>query len=372
MSQTTSTSRLLAGTPYPYRNNSLNMFRLVLAGLVLFAHAWYIAGQGTGPSIQGENLGGWAVAGFFVLSGFLITRSRLRTTPGEFLLHRIARIFPAFIVVLFVTAFVFAPVALLIEQGSLEGFFTTGPTPFQYVWGNITLAINHYDIGVTLSSAPYPGAWNGSLWTLYYEFLCYILVWLLGGLPVFRRSPVFVGSCFVFSVAVYAAIGLADRVGLDPSFALFARLLPYFLGGALIYFIVEKYGMNRVFAMVSIVVAVVLIAFVPRWGGQASAPFLAYGLLYLSSVIKQPEWIAKNDVSYGFYIYAWPIQQLAVLFGAATLGMPAYIAITVVLTFGAGWLSWVLVERPMMSLARGASARLRPEPLAPQAQPRGT
>ena len=73
----------LRGTPYPFRKNSLNLFRLILAALVLFAHSWYIAGRGSGPSIQGENLGGWAVAGFFVLSGFLITRSRLRTSPGE-------------------------------------------------------------------------------------------------------------------------------------------------------------------------------------------------------------------------------------------------------------------------------------------------
>jgi len=348
------------GTPYPYARNSLNLFRLILAGLVLFAHAWYIAGHGTGPSIQSESLGGWAVAGFFVLSGFLITRSRLRTTPGNFLLHRIARIFPAFIVVLVVTAFVFAPIALFAEQGSLAGFFTTGITPFQYVWGNITLAINYYDIGATLQSVPYPGAWNGSLWTLYYEFLCYIVIWLLGGLAVFRRSPIFVGVCFVFSVAIYAAIGLAERFGLDPSFALFARLLPFFLGGSLIYFIVERYGINRIFALISLILAVAFIAFIPRWGGQAAAPFLAYGLLYLSSVIGQPSWVARNDVSYGFYIYAWPIQQLTVLFGAANLGMPAYILITVALTFGAGWLSWVLVERPMMTLARGPKDRPRP------------
>ena len=97
----------LRGTPYPYRKNSLNLFRLILAALVLFAHSWYITGQrDRARSIQGENLGGWAVAGFFVLSGFLITRSRLRTSPGEYLLHRVARIYPAFVVVLVVTAFV--------------------------------------------------------------------------------------------------------------------------------------------------------------------------------------------------------------------------------------------------------------------------
>ncbi len=79
----------------PIAPNSLNLFRLILAAMVLFAHSFYIVGEGEGPKIQGENLGGWAVAGFFVLSGFLITRSRLRTAPGEYLLHRIARIFRA-------------------------------------------------------------------------------------------------------------------------------------------------------------------------------------------------------------------------------------------------------------------------------------
>ncbi len=362
--------RRLAGSPFPYRGNSLNMFRLILAALVLFAHSWYIAGRGSGPSIQGENLGGWAVAGFFVLSGFLITRSRLRTAPGEFLLHRIARIFPAFLVVLLVTAFVFAPIALLVEQGSLSGFLTTATTPFEYVWGNLALAIEHYDIGVTLSTVPYPGAWNGSLWTLYYEFLCYLVVWLLGGLAVFRRSPVLIAVCFAFSVAVYAAIGIATRIGLDPSFALFARLLPFFLGGSLIYFVVERIGINRILGIASLAISLALIALVPRWGGQLAAPFLAYGLLFLATVLPQPKWIAQNDVSYGFYIYAWPVQQLAVLAGAAALGMPVYIAITVVVTFGLAWLSWVLIERPAMALVRPPAAPAHHDPTQLAATPR--
>ncbi|WP_191905653.1 acyltransferase family protein [Microbacterium caowuchunii] len=344
------------GTPYPYRHNSLNLFRLVLAALVLFAHAWYIAGRGAGPSIQGENLGGWAVAGFFVLSGFLITRSRLRTSPGEYLLHRIARIYPAFVVVLLVTAFVFAPAALLIEQGSLDGFLSTPVTPLQYVWGNLALHIDHYDIGTTLQSVPYAGAWNGSLWTLFYEFLCYLLVWVLGFLALFRRSPVLVGIAFVASVAVYAGIDVAHRLGLDTSFDLLARLAPFFLGGSLIYFIVERWGINRILGLVALLVTVAMIWLIPRWGGQAAAPFLAYGLLSLSTWIPQPAWVARNDVSYGFYIYAWPVQQLTVLIGGAEMSMWVYIPVTVVVTFALAWLSWVAVERPAMRLVRPQSA----------------
>lgn len=359
------TPAALRGTPYPFRKNSLNLFRLILAALVLFAHSWYIAGKGNGPLIQGENLGGWAVAGFFVLSGFLITRSRLRTSPGDYLLHRVARIYPAFLVVLFITAFVFAPIALLIEQGSLSGFFTTPVTPFQYVWGNLALYIDHYSIGATLQDVPYPGAWNGSLWTLFYEFLCYILIWVMGFVAIFRRSPIPVLVLWILSVVLWAFIGGAHRLGLDMSFELFARLLPYFLGGSLIFFLVERIGVNRLLGIGALAVAVAVILLIPHWGGQATAPLIAYGLLSLSTWIRQPSWVARNDVSYGFYIYAWPVQQLAILVGGAALGMPVYILVTIVLTFALAWLSWVLVERPAMMLARPTGERLRPQPVGP-------
>ncbi len=45
------------GASYPYATNSLNLFRVALAGLVLFAHSWYLAGRGAGPLVSGENLG---------------------------------------------------------------------------------------------------------------------------------------------------------------------------------------------------------------------------------------------------------------------------------------------------------------------------
>lgn len=351
---------ILEGTPYPYRTNSLNMFRLFLAALVLFAHAFYIAGEGVGPQLHGENLGGWAVAGFFVLSGFLITRSRLRTTAGEYLLHRIARIYPAFLVCLVVTAAVFAPIAMLVEHGSLAGFVTTPPTPAQYVWGNLGLFISQYDIGATLDTVPYPNAWNGSLWTLYFEFLCYITVWVLGSLAWFRRSVVPAAICFALSVVVWANIGFAATIGLDQNFFLFLKLLPFFLGGAVAYFLIERFGMNRWVGVGALVIAAALIVFVPGWGGQASAPFLAYGLLFLATLIPQPRWVARNDVSYGFYIYAWPIQQLVALFGGTQWGMPAYIAITVVGTTILATASWFLVERPSMRRVRGGARKDSP------------
>ena len=344
---------LLKAREFPYRDNSLNLFRLVLAFLVLFAHGYYVVGRTDSPGFNGENLGGWAVIGFFVISGFLITRSRFRTDPGTFLVHRIARIMPAFVVCLLVTAFVFGPIAQLITQGTLAGYMTTGPTPLEYIWGNFFLHVDQYQIGQSLSTVPYPDAWNGSLWTLYFEFLCYLAVWVLGGLAIYRRSIVFVAALWAASVVVRILTAIGINGGLDGDFDLFSRLLPYFLGGSLIYLVIHRWGLIPIVGILSIPVAGVLMVFVPVAGGPLAAPLIGYALLYLSTLIPQPAWVARNDVSYGFYIYAWPVQQLVVIVGGAAFGMAVYLGITTVVTFLLGWLSWVVVERRFIRLAKG-------------------
>ncbi|WP_438353530.1 acyltransferase family protein [Microbacterium sp. CJ88] len=341
---------------FPHSRNSLNLFRLILAAAVLFAHAFYITGNGTGPMLHGENLGGWAVAGFFVLSGFLITGSRLRHGTGEFLVHRIARIYPAFLVCLVVTAFVFAPVAGLIERGELGGFFTTPVTPLEYIWANIGLQINSYNISWTLGTVPYPGAWNGSLWTLYYEFFCYIIVWTLGFLAIFRKTVWFPIALWVVSVGIHATMGFWGRLGLDASFGLLFKLLPFFLGGVVAYVVFDRWGMRTWVGIASLIAAAVPIILVPGFGGQLAAPLLAYGLLWLSTVVRQPRLIATHDVSYGFYIYAWPTAQLLVLVGAAGLGIWGFMAVNVLATLVFAAASWFLVERPVMRVTRRGRA----------------
>ncbi len=326
----------------------MNMFRLVFAAMVLFAHSWYTAGQGTGPTFGDENLGGWAVAGFFVLSGFLITGSRMSHTAGEYLVHRIARIFPAFLACLAVTALVFGPIALYAQHHSLAGYFSTAPTPFEYIWSNAGLHMNDYGIGHSLDTVPYKNAWDGSLWTLYYEFLCYLIIWVAGALAAFRKSVLPVVLVWGLSVVNYACLDFAARFGLDQDFMLMSRLLPYFLGGSIVYYVIRRLGVSPVLGAGSVVAAFACICFIPRFGGQASAPFLAYALIWLSTLIPQPKFVSQNDVSYGFYIYAWPMQQLVAVFGGVLHGMWLYWLLTVVFTSLFAIASWFLVERPIL------------------------
>ena len=123
------------------RDNSLNLIRLGLALLVLVAHGFYLSGAGTGPSFEGENLGGWAVFGFFTISGYLITASRFANPLGRYLLLRVARIYPAFLVCLVVTAGIFAPIAWAAEGRDWNGFLATPTTPLAYVLDNLALRI---------------------------------------------------------------------------------------------------------------------------------------------------------------------------------------------------------------------------------------
>lgn len=341
------------GSKLDPRGNSLNLIRLVLAFAVLFAHSWYVVGAGSGPIFQGENLGGWAVAGFFGISGYLITGSRFTNRIGPYLVHRVARIFPAFIVCLALMAFVFAPIAYSLQHGSLSGFLSARTTPLNSIFANLSLKIVSYDIAGTPAGVPYPGAWNGSLWTLYFEFLCYLLVAFLGFLPVVRKTPWPIIVAFVVSVALWASVGeLRPYMQSNMDFELAARLAPYFLGGAVVQVLSPYIGIHRVAGFLSIASAVLLVLFVPGFGGQLASPFIAYGLLWISSWLPQPSIISKHDISYGAYIYAFPVQQLLAVFGAYHWNVWWFTLAAAICTVPIAAASWLFIERPVMRRAR--------------------
>jgi peptidoglycan/LPS O-acetylase OafA/YrhL len=315
------------------------------------AHGYYLSGVGTGPSFQGENLGGWAVFGFFTISGYLITASRFANPLGRYLVLRVARIYPGFVVCLVVTAGVFAPVAWAAEGHDGSDFFVTPTTPPAYVLENLALRINAYDVAGTPSAVPYPRAWNGSLWTLYFEFLCYLLIGLLVCLPVVRRHRWLIGVAFVASVVAWASVGVWGSDAY-PDVVLLARLLPAFLGGAVVWAVLGRVPLRTPTAMAALVVAALLVLTVDHWGAQAASPLIAYVLLWLSTVLPSPVVARRHDISYGVYIYAFPVQQLLVYAGAHRLGLAAYDALAALATAAVAVVSWRLVERPSLRWTR--------------------
>jgi peptidoglycan/LPS O-acetylase OafA/YrhL len=74
--------------------------------------------------------------------------------------------------------------------------------------------------------------------------------------------------------------------------------------------------------------------------------------MYLGARLpKQLHWIgAKNDYSYGIYIYGFLVQQVLAYMGCYKLGYFPYVLIALVITFGFAWISWHLVEKRAMAL----------------------
>lgn len=335
-------------------HNSLNLVRLVLACTVLFAHSYTLSGNGLGPLLNNQHLGTWAVYMFLCLSGFLITGSRLRTRFGAYLTHRIARIYPGFLACLVVIAFGFAPIAYLHDRGTLDGFLTTAPTPLNFVFTNLGLNMREYGVAGTLATAPHAGSWNGSLWSLYYEFLCYLAVGGLLTIGFVRRRPLLLVP--TFAVTVWAAanpeITLAYFGG-HGEIGLLMTVLPFFFGGAALYAVRDFVPIAWWVAVPGLAAFIGLVAWQGGWGPHAGAPLLTLFLLWLGKVLPCPHWIRRNDISYGCYVYAFPSQQLVVVFGGAAYGTYVHAALSVPLMVVLATASWFLVERPAMRAVRG-------------------
>ncbi len=343
------------------RDNSLNLIRLVLASSVLFHHAYPLGGFEGHPEILGTRLGGWAVFGFFCISGYLITGSRQGKALGPYLVHRAARIYPAFWVSLVVVAALFAPIDYARTHGTLDGFLTAGPiTPLNHIVSNFTLRIGAYPVGDTLAGNPYPSAWNGSLWTLYYEFLCYLIIGVVAAAAWWRRSAIPCALALATSVVLFALwpTTLSVYVGGNPDVGNLLQLLPFFLGGALVHALRDRLPLHWLGALATTGVVVVAAVVQPTWGLQAAAPFFTYTLLWIGSALRAPRWFQVNDVSYGMYIYAFPVQQLFAALGATRWGLWPYVALTLAGTIPLAVASWFLVERPVMRRTRGAERRV--------------
>ena len=79
---------------------------------------------------------------------------------------------------------------------------------------------------------------------------------------------------------------------------------------------------------------------------------LAYPLLWLGAHLPF-YWIgAKNDYSYGVYIYAYPLTQLLISLGAERFGFWPFMLLTASVTLAFAVASWWLIEKHALRLKK--------------------
>ena len=344
------------GQAFDPRANALNSFRLALATAVILWHTFPLTGRHL-PFAVHQLFSQASVDGFFAVSGFLITSSWLsRPRLGSYFAARALRILPGLWVCLTVTAFVIAPIGVAIQGGSAARLLLSS-APVEYVVKNSAVWTFQVDIGGTPRGIPDPGMWNGSLWTLQYEVLCYIAVAGLGLVGLLARRW-FLPAAMALAV-IWAALASYTLDGVPTVAQNGARFAVMFLAGALLHHFRDM--IPACWSLVAVSLVVVLVAtLLPDYRLVAAIP-LAYAIIVSGALIDNERFRLRNDLSYGVYIYACPIQQLLVICGLGILNPIVLTIIAAVATLPFAAISWFLVEKPAMALkARIRGKRVRP------------
>lgn len=342
------------------RHNAFGLIRLVLAALVIVSHAFPIGGWGHDPMRDWTGgqaeLGDIAVLGFFAVSGFLVTRSAARLDLVQFVWRRALRILPGFYVLLIVTAVVIGPWFFYRLHETLDGYVTVVDGPIGYVLFNATLLITQFGIhdiftvagDVTTGGATSPSVMNGSLWTLWFEWLCYMLAAALALVGALTRRRWMLP---VVTVAMFVLAHVAPWVPVLSGFTgtAFTRLATIFLVGACIAMFADTVPFDRRLGLASLAAVVVTLAAGIGFSTIGHVA-LAYGILWVAG--SAPSSLRKvgsvHDISYGVYIYAWPVQAGLADYGVQQLGLLPYIVICMIVTAVPATASWWLVERPSL------------------------
>jgi peptidoglycan/LPS O-acetylase OafA/YrhL len=344
------------------RDNSFGLLRLVLASSVIISHAYVLSGRFDEEFVMRfsggqQGLGGLAVAGFFVVSGFLVTASVMNASPARYAWRRFIRIFPGYWACLLVTAFVFAPLTWVYERGLAGGFLDAPQGPWDYLRSNAFIGIRQYGISGLLLNTPFgvqtgSSVFDGSLWSLIYEVICYVALGLLA-LTLLKRAPRLTAA--VVAAALYLVVLTASILSWSPAIALPLVGLIHvdqlivlgfcFALGAVFHVFKSSIPLHPIagLAAATILLGSLYFRFYPVVGPIA----LAYLLIWLA--FRLPRGTrrigVKNDYSYGIYIFAFPIQQSLAEVGVAHTWLPLYTWATFLLTVPLAMLSWHVVEK---------------------------
>lgn len=345
------------------RHNSFDAVRLILASLVVLEHSFFLLENSfeRDPlyvfSDGQSNCGQLAVYLFFVISGFLVTQSWIMD-PNlvRYLARRVARIVPGFFTASIIGFLVVAPLA--------------SDAPLRYFMAQKWLAIVAQVIALKQASVAGAFAHNpvqlvhGTLWTIQYEFDCYLLVAVLGVAGLLRRRSLI--TYLVLAVALSTAFVFRDRLPIINygwlSFLIsspngWPNLLPFFICGSAFY-IFRRWIPRSILLFCTSLVALLLTAMYGYF--YVTCIFCGtYALLFIALSTETNIKVLRRsvDLSYGIYLYGWLVEQVLIYVFRDRLTPPTLFVCAMPIICAVAWVSWTFIEAPCLTLVRGRKIR---------------
>jgi peptidoglycan/LPS O-acetylase OafA/YrhL len=352
-------------------DNNFDLVRLLASLQVAVSHAFAWLKVPMPASVFAAETCFPGVAIFFVISGFLVTRSYVESDRGvlPFLGRRALRVYPALWL---------QYVLVFILMGVTGGFAvrTLGDGQFWgWIWRASFIGSNFW-AGALTNYTPFSYAglykWypNDVLWTIPVELGFYLLVPIVFAKWIIRRhllAPL-LALAFAASVRMAFVAGplLRDHGDLNTTGMLHSSPLPYFwlfaagaaasvywdrvralFEGKAIWWL-AAYGLGT--AVKWLVVGSVDLTYRMPDAFTIPRALLLAGLV-ISFAHSWPwisRWMRGVDLSYGVYLFHLPLPYG--LYCAGIGGSLWYVAASIVVAFTLAALSWFLVEKPALGL----------------------
>jgi peptidoglycan/LPS O-acetylase OafA/YrhL len=338
--------------------NNFDFLRLTGALMVIFYTCFGVLGAHfQDPFVRLTNgvftTGSLGVTIFFIISGYLITKSwDKRRDVIRFIWARFLRLVPALVGVALFTIFIIGP---LVTHENIRDYFTSRLT-----WGYFSI------ISVFFQSYNLPGVFtgnftdrvNGALWTLPVESMMYLVILAVGALGIiYKKQFVTLVGLSMLGIYLYAnihfihvAAPLMPHNSIDLLKVLLTPNQPFFfLIGSLYYLNQDKIKYDlRLVVLAAIVWVLTLVnADLLMLSSFLCLPYIVLGIAfmripYINKIGK------KADISYGLYIYHYPVQQTIVHF--FQLSPLTLLIATLTVTVPLAWMSWKLIESKALSL----------------------
>jgi peptidoglycan/LPS O-acetylase OafA/YrhL len=330
------------------RSNNFDALRLIAATSVIFSHAFLLSeGRQDNEPLMAAT-GGQAPLGvvgvfvFFIISGFLVTQSYEATgSPLGFAVKRALRIYPALAVCILLCTFALGP---FLTHDALGAYLRDAGT-YDFLLNNLWLNTDHNVLpGVGFSRFAFGAVVDGPLWTLPAEVAMYAMVLVLGILGLLRLAVL------VPLLAAGVVCLWLDTAASGWFIGTVSWLLAFFVAGMILYTLRRLpifSGRIALLALAGLVASVPLgwfIVLFPLCGG--------YLVIYLALERRLPVIPAARfgDLSYGLYIYGWPVEQTLVYLAGGALAWWQLFPLALVVSAALAFLSWHLIEKRALRL----------------------
>jgi peptidoglycan/LPS O-acetylase OafA/YrhL len=312
------------------RNNNLDIIRFLLATWVIFFHSFSL-------SIIYKSGEPYRVMVFFIVSGYFITLSYGKNKSIiHFIKGRLLRIYPGLFFLLVVTVFLIGPLATSL---TLRDYFLNGYT-YKYFEVLFLIKPGEYTLPGLYESNIYKDIVNGSLWTIQYEILFYILTVILGISGNLKKQSVFI--LFLISL-LFSYLPLHKG-------EVFFELLTFYLSGSLLFLYRFSIPINKKLAFISLI-----LFFIGSNYFQLKHIFVFMGSYLVMFIIFYkkihiPFSEKLGNYSYSLYLFGFPIQQTVTYFFGGEMNPLINFIISFPITLLMAFVSWNLVEKRFMAL----------------------